>query len=90
MPESKYYDKYIGTISIACNGEACLSHGLSETRTWYNDVNRMLDEEYTWMIRSGFFSDVTTAGIFSFSSSTVSLGTSNNTISFRLVMNNLN
>ena len=86
MPEFKYYDKYTSNNpSLACNGSECLSHGLSETSGLYNDVSRMLDEEYTWLIRSGYFADITTAGIFSFSSSTVTLGSSNNTISFRLV-----
>ena len=39
MPNAKYYDKYTNpTVSTACNGGECLSHGLSETAGWYNDA----------------------------------------------------
>ena len=42
MPESKYYDKYTtDNILTACNGKECLSHGLSETKGWYNDYDNM-------------------------------------------------
>ena len=67
--DSKYYDKYTSNnVSIACNGSECLSHGLSETRGWYNDAQTMVSEEYPWLVRGGYyFSDPgSIAGVFYF------------------------
>ena len=85
MPESKYYDKYIGNnISVGCNNEECLSHGLSETQGWDNDYDHVLNENYPWLIRGGSFANDVGTGIFSYSVTTEK-GNSRSTISFRLV-----
>ena len=85
MPELKYYDKYTSdNANTACNGNDCLSHGLSETLGWYDDSRNMVSEEYPWLLRSGYFYDSTNAGVFGFSA--WYLGDANSIYSFRLVM----
>ena len=83
--DSKYYDKYTSNnVSIACNGSECLSHGLSETRGWYNDAQTMVSEEYPWLLRGGYCnSGGTSAGVFGFSGDG---GNTDGDCSFRLVM----
>ena len=67
MPESKYYNKYTSDdMSIACNGNECLSHGLTEVRWWYNDGHTFSNEEYPWIARGGSYSDNVGSGIFYF------------------------
>ena len=57
MPDIKYYDKYISTdINTACNGNTCISHGLSETYGWYNGNSRMISETEPWLLRGSAFS----------------------------------
>ena len=64
MPESKYYDKYTSSdVNIACNGEECLSHSLSEMVGWYNDESYMIRDQYEWMIRGGGYF-INNSGIF--------------------------
>ena len=83
--DSKYYNKYTSNnVSIACNGSECLSHGLSETRGWYNDAQTMVSEEHPWLLRGGNYSDDTGAGVFCFH--TWSLGSAFYVGAFRLVM----
>ena len=86
MPESRYYDKYTNSdVLTACGDNICLSHGLSETRGWYNDYNEMVDETYSWLLRSSSYEHDEDAGIFNFSYTTY-FGDINSFISFRLVM----
>ena len=85
MLASKYYDKYTNdNVSVACNGNECLSHSLSETAGWYNDSRMMVSEEYPWMIRGGFFYG-TGSGIFHYGISENAMGGSD-WGSFRLVV----
>ncbi len=85
MPESKYYDKYTtDNILTACNGKECLSHGLSETKGWYNDYDNMINNIYPWLLRGGGYNDFG-AGIFYFDAP-VHIGNANNGISFRFVI----
>ena len=89
MPESKYYDKYTSdNIKEACNGSECLSHGLSETRGWYNDAQTMVSEEYPWLLRGGGYSSLINGGVFYFDHAS-ELGSVGNRISFRLVMSTM-
>ena len=84
--DSKYYDKYTSNnVSIACNGSECLSHGLSETRGWYNDAQTMVSEEYPWLLRGGGYLNYVSNGVFFFDRA-LELGSVGNFISFRLVM----
>ena len=63
--ESKYYNKYTtNNISTACDGSTCLSHGMSETSGWYGDAILFLNDEATWLIRSGFYQNTASSGIF--------------------------
>ena len=83
MPDSKYYDKYTTTnIWTACNSGECLSHALSETRGWYNDIRVMINETEAWMMRGG--SNGAGRGIFYFSNANRN-GDAFEPYSFRLV-----
>ena len=54
---SKYYDKYTSSnANTSCNGNECLSHGLSETIEWYNDKHTMINNEQPWIGRGGHYS----------------------------------
>ena len=54
MPETKYYNKYTSDNPLtACNGNECISHGLSETAGWYNDYQTMVSETSPWVMRGG-------------------------------------
>ena len=67
MPDAKYYDKYTSdNARLACNGEECLSHGLSETAGWYSDVQNMISAEYPWFGRGGYYDYAAFAGVFYF------------------------
>ena len=80
MPELKYYNKYTSSdTTIACDGNECLSHGLSETAGWYNDDKTIVSELRSWLLR-----DVD-VGIFSFNTA-IRQGAPYNYVSFRLVM----
>ena len=84
--DSKYYDKYTSeNLSIACNGNECLSHSLSETIGWYNDYQAMVSVQYHWLVRGAGPSNLTEAGIFYFVATELS-GTAYVDKSFRLVM----
>ena len=86
--ESKYYDKYTSdNVSTACNESECLSHGLRETASWYNDLEIMVCEEHPWMVRSGGFNntDLNFAGVFYFNYA-IEFGAAGGNVSFRLVM----
>ena len=86
--ESKYYDKYTSNnVSTACNESECLSHGLRETASWYNDLEIMVSEEHPWMVRSGGFNntDLNFAGVFYFNYA-IEFGAAGGNLSFRLVM----
>ena len=84
--ESKYYDKYTSNnTSLACNGSECLSHGLSETAGWYNDLENMVSDTHPWLVRGGYYYDSTNAGVFVFIR-THYLGGPGGNVSFRLVM----
>ena len=85
MPESKYYDKYTSeNVNTACNGNECLSHGLSETPSWYDDYIYMVSGTYSWPVRGGYYGDTAVSGIFFFGVN--SSGSSDISYSFRLVM----
>ena len=82
--DSKYYNKYISNnISTACNGSECLSHGLSETRGWYNDSRTLVSDEYPWLLHGGGYDSDAGAGVFRFNNTH---GGANYDRSFRLVM----
>ena len=84
--DSKYYDKYTSNnINIACNGNNCLGHGLSEIAGWYNDFNNMISEEYPWMLRGGGYTNNSGAGIFHFGAAYVIGSAGIDTYTFRLV-----
>ena len=87
MPESKYYNKYTSnSASTACNGSVCLSHGLSETAGWYGDVQTMVSEEYSWLLRGGYYNSGNNyAGVFYFGPGGYTGNASPNG-SFRLVL----
>ena len=86
MPDQLYYNRYTSSdINTACNGNLCLSHGLSETGGWYNDYKTMISEQYPWMLRSGYYGDNTHAGVFHFNY-TILVGEADNGFSFRLVI----
>ncbi len=86
MPESKYYDKYASsTANIACNGDVCFGHSLSETAGWYSDGQTMISAEYPWFGRGGHYSHNTNAGVFRFGT-TYDIGGAGGNYSFRLVM----
>lgn len=65
MPESKYYNKYTSnTLTLACNGNDCLSHALSETNGWYGDVGNMISDAHPWLMRGGYLGSGNIGGIF--------------------------
>ena len=85
MPELKYYDKYTtNNVNTACNGNECLSHGLSETAGWYNDVSTFINENSFWLMRGGILGSGNDAGVFGFYISD-RLGADSLSFSFRLV-----
>ena len=86
--DTKYYNKYTSNNAItACNGSECLSHGLSETRGWYGDVQIMVSEEYPWLVRGGYYnSGGNGAGVFYFNADIWNLGDEDDNGSFRLVL----
>ena len=69
MPNSKYYNKYISNdANTACNGNICMSHGLSETAGWYGDYQAMINASSSWMSRGGsYMTNSANAGVFGFS-----------------------
>ena len=84
--ESKYYNKYTSNnVNIACNGETCLSQGLSETSGWYNDFHNMVNATYPWLVRGGGYDLSALAGVFNFNYIIVT-GGPNGGSSFRLVI----
>ena len=84
MPESKYYDRYTSNnIFVACNGEQCLSHGLSETAGLYNDSRDRIYERYPWDIKGGSYRGGSESGVFAFS---IENGAYSEYNTFRLVM----
>ena len=89
MPESKYYDKYIGsTLSEACNGSGCISHSLSEISGWYND-DYIIILINNWLLRGGRINNGNTAGIFSIWETSINGGGFTDH-SFRLVLSTNN
>ena len=85
--DSKYYNKYTSdNVSTACNGSACISHGLSETSGWYSDYHTMVSETYPWLVRGGDYYSSTHAGVFHFYFSGSAIGGPGSDGSFRLVM----
>ena len=70
FPDSKYYDVYKATSGTAisaltaCNGGVCYGHGLSETKTWYNDDADFVDANYPWFSRGGKSDNDSLAGVF--------------------------
>ena len=65
--DSKYYDKYISdNVVTACNGSECLSHGLSETEVWYDDLRMMVGSEYPWLVRGSGYYYTSSGGAFYF------------------------
>ena len=81
--DSKYYNKYTNNDpSLACNGNECLSHSLSETVEWYDDHYDMMDETSPWVVRGGGYRNTRESGIFF-----IDFPTGINTVSsFRLVL----
>ena len=84
MPDSIYYNKYTSDDArTACNGNICLSHGLSEIAGWYNDYQTMVSSQYPWLLRGGRYNTDSTSGVLGFG--TWNDGNTNEYYSFRLV-----
>ena len=91
MPESKYYDKYIGTDYYAdftkyYLGDATketLKAKLTEENAWYGDYSKSVSSFYPWIERGSNCYDASVAGLFSFN---VVYGNSYSTFSFRVVL----
>ena len=90
MPDIKYYNKYTSNnLLTACNGNECLSHGLSEILGWYGDYQDIFTETQAWIARDGTRADDSRAGIFAVGTGgplSAANGGKNNSGSFRLVM----
>ena len=87
MPDIKYYNKYTSNnLLTACNGNECLSHGLSEILGWYGDYQDIFTETQAWIARDGTGTDDSHAGIFAIGTGGAFNGGVNNAGSFRLVM----
>ncbi len=76
LPNEKYYNKYKSASptshdfttakpELACNGEVCYGHALSETSSWYSDGANFISYDYPWLLRGNYYMDTTIAGIFS-------------------------
>ena len=84
MPDLNYYDKYTSNdVLTACNGNECLSHGLSETAGWYSDTNTMVSEETPFLRRDVYYETNFVSGVYGFGGSN---GNYMHTSSFRLVL----
>ncbi len=84
MPDLNYYDKYTSDNAMnACNGNECLSHGLSETAGWYSDTNTMVSEETPFLRRDVYYETNFVSGVYGFGGSN---GNYMHTSSFRLVL----
>ena len=83
-----YYDFYSDSSEMtACNNHPCYSHALSETMGWYGNTSAMIDHTDPWLLRGGRSYDptlVSDTGIFYYAHN--SGGTSNSSMSFRLVL----
>ena len=70
FPDSKYYDVYKASSGTtineltACNGGACYGHALSETDSWYGDINNFVWANYPWLLRGGGYYYGSIAGVF--------------------------
>ena len=84
--DSKYYNKYTSdNVSTACNGNECISHGLSETNGWYSDYSNMISEQEPWLTRGGAFRQHNITGVFGYSSRDIN-GAELLILTFRLTM----
>ena len=84
--DSKYYNKYTSTnLLTSCNGNECLSHGLSETLGWYGDYQDVYTEGLPWIARDGVGNEGNVVGIFAFGTGG-GHGDANGKGSFRLVL----
>ena len=84
--DSKYYNKYTSsTLNEACDGSACLSHGLSETAGWYSDYSDFFTGTYPWLVRGGSYLQSVPSGVFASVRDNMT-GAAHAFTSFRLVM----
>ena len=89
MPEAKYYDKYTSSdVLTACNGNACISHGLGENWGWYYDIAEPVNSSHAWQGRGGAFISSIQGGIFYFDNYN-SNGIAASALTFRVTLVNL-
>ena len=82
--EDKYYDFYTSSdLLTACGGKACISQALNETEGWYDDYAVMVTAPLPWLVRGGFCTYGSPAGVFYFYYSS---GCLDDKYSFRLVL----
>ena len=60
FPDSKYYNLY--------TGDSYTGHALTETARWYSDHDYFVDSRYPWFLRGGSCDNITSSGVFSFTS----------------------
>ncbi len=76
LPNTEYYNKYksanptmedwaLAKLESACNGENCYGHSLLETANWYSDKTEFVSRTSSWLVRGGYYSRNTDAGVFS-------------------------
>ena len=91
IPDSKYYDKYsYGSSSYGRLGRGRLGDAIEENQVtpgaavgWYHDSSLFIAGDYSWLVRGGYSSGNTNAGIFN---SNVSQGEAKGDISSRSIL----
>ena len=82
--EDKYYNFYsLENNQFVCDNNSCYSHGLYETKGWYNDTYSELDAEYPFQTRGGRYLNKKNGGIFHGGEA---YGSYHSDITFRLVL----
>ena len=59
FPDSKYYNLYTES--------SYTGHALTETKYWYSDSASFVSSYDPWVLRGGYYGNVTNAGVFGFS-----------------------
>ena len=77
LPDEKYYNNYTATTYQG--------HALTETSSWYNDNLSNFSSSYSWLHRGGYYSNTTSAGLFSVFTYS---GGSDSNVSTRMVVTN--
>ena len=74
IPDDKYYDKYTYGISNTTHSRGKLGDATKEvvstleniTGGWYNDYTGFLNSNFSWLLRGGYYANITNAGVFFF------------------------